>query len=260
MAQLDDRAILDAAVAALQLRLLDEAANAQRAAFRAGTTAAELEMGQEGLYDPDAQEFIRALEFRAVRTFTSDFSRQVEDAIQEGIRNGEREEAIARRLRGLTDRSEARLRTIARTETNRAANHGRLSGWLKTGVVRYKVAIATVDDRTRLDHLEADGEEVPIHSAFTQGAAAGMVAPPWAPNCRCTIAPVTRFEDPAASQTRRDAVQEAMDRRLAGLGAADRAIRGLRAIEDRHAGRMAAILRPWSDRLIREADPLPARP
>lgn len=162
------------------LRFVDEH---NRRAFVAGSEKAEAELRLKGLFDPEAQAFMARFHVASIRAMSADLRRRIAQTLLEAIRDGVGTAEAARRLRADLTATEARLRLIARTELNRSANWGRLTGWRKSGLVPMKEAIATHDDRVREDHLAADGEIVPIDEPFRTGAAAGLMAPPWEPNC-----------------------------------------------------------------------------
>ena len=87
-----------------------------------------------------------------------------------------------------------RATMIARTETIRASNIGAMFGADMTGLALNKEWISTFDDRTREDHLEADGQVVGKDEAFDVGG--DLLQYPAATNwragntinCRCTLA------------------------------------------------------------------------
>lgn len=108
---------------------------------------------------------------------------------------------------------QTRATRIARTETVGAYNAGSLDAAQLEGA-GVKRWVATADDRTRDDHLDADGECVPTDDPFTVGGEA-MLMPgdPSAPpeqtvNCRCTMV-YARSCDEAADVY--DSVDEVMD-------------------------------------------------
>ena len=83
----------------------------------------------------------------------------------------------------------------ARTETVSAYNDGAVQSYGDAGVER-KEWLASIDERTREAHAEADGQVVNTHEAFMvdgeemeypgdPGASAENVI-----NCRCTVLPV----------------------------------------------------------------------
>ncbi|MCK9598076.1 MAG: phage portal protein [Sphaerochaeta sp.] len=73
---------------------------------------------------------------------------------------------------------------IARTETTNALNQGLEEGFRQSDVTNAKEWVATMDDRTRDEHLALDGEVVKLGEAFSNG-----LQRPGEPNCRCAIAP-----------------------------------------------------------------------
>lgn len=111
---------------------------------------------------------------------------------------------------------EARAQSIARTETMTAVNGGTLSGMQARagtfGIPLRKRWLATHDDRTREDHMAADGQEQPLDHPFVVGGAQ-MQHPgdPGAPadqviQCRCTIMEVLEGEvyEPGEAPYRND--------------------------------------------------------
>lgn len=88
-----------------------------------------------------------------------------------------------------------RTEMIARTETIRSSNAGTQELFQEWGVKEHEW-LSTKDDRTRPDHLEADGQAVGIDQPFSVGGE--MLMYPGDPsgsagntiNCRCTVLPV----------------------------------------------------------------------
>lgn len=87
---------------------------------------------------------------------------------------------------------ERRSTLIARTESTGASNLGAQRALLDEGTEK-KVWVATLDDRTRPTHEDADGQEVPVGGEFDVGGA--LLAFPGDPagpveevaDCRCTM-------------------------------------------------------------------------
>lgn len=119
------------------------------------------------------------------------------DAINTGLSEGLGTEEIGRRIRKVTQMTPYRAATVARTETHAAATFGSIEtvrqAERELGVVMMKEWLATKDDRTRPEHLAADGQQVGTDEKFTVGgemmdrpgdssaSAANNV------NCRCAI-------------------------------------------------------------------------
>lgn len=132
-----------------------------------------------------------------------------EDARQElstGINEGDSVDQLAKRVMGAVGVAEPRARTIARTESNSAANaivdqtnRSVSSMFGVTGGIR-KEWSATHDLRTRPSHVAADGQVVEVDAPFTVGnASLQFPADPAGPpgetiNCRCTTLTVISDE------------------------------------------------------------------
>jgi uncharacterized protein with gpF-like domain len=124
--------------------------------------------------------------------------RRVNNAISAGLEANEAPRDIARRIRDdVGQMSAGRALTIARTETHAAHNTGQQMSVEQASdefeVELVKEWVATEDDRTREDHLNADGQTVALDQPFTVGGAKLMFPgdpngpPEQIINCRCTV-------------------------------------------------------------------------
>jgi hypothetical protein len=97
--------------------------------------------------------------------------RRVKVKLQDGINRGDGIEVIAREMvrsgSGIADVKRARV--IARTEIISASNKGSLEGARDLEIPLKKVWLATRDNRTRIDHAIADGQEVLMNQLFSVG-------------------------------------------------------------------------------------------
>ena len=106
--------------------------------------------------------------------------------ITEGINEGEGIGEMTDRIQSVySDFSDYRAERIARTETTAANNEGFIEAYKQSGVATHKEWIAVMDDRTRPEHADLNGEVVPLDSNFSNG-----LSYPQEPNCRCVIGPV----------------------------------------------------------------------
>lgn len=87
----------------------------------------------------------------------------------EGFSLGESLEQLRDRLVSVAGLSEARARTVARTEIVGASNAGSIAAISHLGLVGTKTWEAEHDNRTRLTHKEADATSVPLGDAFIVG-------------------------------------------------------------------------------------------
>ena len=123
--------------------------------------------------------------------------RKLQSELTTGLLKGESIPNIAKRIKGVAENYLGDTVRIARTETTRVMNSAKQADGeegKRLGLTMYKKWVASVDDRTRDEHVQADGQEVPIDEPFvvggeqmmypgdvSLGASAGNVI-----NCRCT--------------------------------------------------------------------------
>ena len=126
---------------------------------------------------------------------------KVENAVTQGIIQGESVDQIAERLaRELKSTNMNKMRMFARTAMTGAQNAGRqkqMEDAIARGIDIEKQWIATLDDRTRDTHQKLDGQTVPVKEAFHVGTKHGTAqirypgdpsaSPALVYNCRCTM-------------------------------------------------------------------------
>lgn len=110
----------------------------------------------------------------------------VSNIIQGGLDGGATTAQISRSISEATGFSKSRSDLIARTETTRVYN-GAPTESLKalsedTGRIFTKTWSGVLDDKERDEHVEMEGETVPIDGKFSNG-----LDFPSEPNCRCTV-------------------------------------------------------------------------
>lgn len=116
--------------------------------------------------------------------------------LQDGVSAGEDMRQLATRVRAASQMTAARAMTIARTEVHRAAEAGSLAQMRLSGFTNFECRkrwLATEDERTRLAHIQADGQTVGLNEVFDVGGE-GLQFPgdPMGRadnviNCRCTM-------------------------------------------------------------------------
>ena len=124
-------------------------------------------------------------------------TKQINNAVLQGILQGEGIPKIAKRIVPIVDNNRAAAVRTARTMVTGAENKGRqdrYAEYTEEGLVIHKVWIATPDHRVRNWHLDMDGQEVPENETFTDGLGQELMYPgdPGAPantvyNCRCSM-------------------------------------------------------------------------
>lgn len=125
----------------------------------------------------------------------------VTSAVLQGILQGESIPKIAERMRNVAYMDYKASIRDARTSITSAQNAGRIEGMHRAedlGIKMMKQWLATIDDRTRHEHRELDGQRRPVDEPFeVEGYEIMYPADPDAEpemvyNCRCTL--VTVFD------------------------------------------------------------------
>lgn len=126
---------------------------------------------------------------------------KITSAITQGIIQGESIPNVAKRLRNVAEMDYKASIRNARTSITSAQNAGRIEAYRRAddmGIELQKQWIATLDDRTRHEHRELDGQTVPIDSPFTVEGyeimypADPMAEPEMVYNCRCRMVSVLK--------------------------------------------------------------------
>lgn len=118
---------------------------------------------------------------------------QINNAVVQGILQGESLPDIAKRLQAVTDMDNRAALRNARTATTAAQNAGRVDSYKdaeKMGIKLKQQWMATLDGRTRESHRHLDGEVVAVGEKFSNGCEypgdpSGEPAEIY--NCRCTL-------------------------------------------------------------------------
>lgn len=155
-----------------------------------------------------------------VRGIGPDFARRINETLAQGVGLGEGIPELTARVEGVFAMAERKAAAIARTETNKAANRTitEAAAEVAKEVAITKTWLATDDDRTRDDHLDADGQTVPFDEPFDVGGEQGMYpgddsfSAAQVVNCRCTLfldVPDDASDDEAAAAADEEADAEA---------------------------------------------------
>lgn len=149
------------------------------------------------IYESLVAEWISREALRKATMIADTDRDDVLNAITGGLNEGLGVEEIARNIRRVSQLTPYRAATVARTETHAAATFGSIESVREAerelDIKMNKEWLATKDDRTRPEHLAADGQQVGMDEKFTvggemmdrpgdTGASAGNVVA-----CRCAI-------------------------------------------------------------------------
>ena len=126
--------------------------------------------------------------------------RDIQEAVGQGIYNGEGYQKISRRMRDTFEGNMAKAERVARTEGHRMMEQGKSDSVQRAanqGVKVEKFWIDTADDRTRDTHQElgrkySEDNAIPIDEPFELGGMEAMFPgdfgdPAEDINCRCTV-------------------------------------------------------------------------
>lgn len=122
--------------------------------------------------------------------------RQIQSTCLQGILQGESVVDIAERISSITKQDAKATIRYARTMTTGAENAGRTDSYKRAesmGIEIEQQWLATLDNRTREEHREMDGERVKIGEKFSNGCEYpgdpnGDPETIW--NCRCSLIPM----------------------------------------------------------------------
>lgn len=142
----------------------------------AGSVDKQLGHSEEGSLGP-LQDLVAQRAHAAAQYITGVTAKDLSEALQQGVAHGEGMAAIASRVNDVFDKADiARAKQIAQTEVVGAYNEGatQYAQSLPEGVVGSKRWISHHDQRTRLTHRLADGQEQPLDQPYWVGGAAMM--------------------------------------------------------------------------------------
>lgn len=189
------------AVARWRTQAQDLADLMHTAAATAGVTRVNNAFGVSfDLEAPFIQDFIQARSNQLAGQVTDTTYRAVQQALADGVAQGASVDDLAAAVRQVFDvASSSRATTIARTEVISAANGSAslAAAQLPADVAAGQEWVSTRDERTRDDHVDADGQVVAMGQPFDVGGE--LLLYPGDPggdggntiNCRCTVAFLT---------------------------------------------------------------------
>lgn len=135
----------------------------------------------------NAVQFLQNYTFENIKNLTDEMGNKLRQELQRAYMNREGVQTIKEKLQEVLDAGKTRAETIARTETNRANNTGRLMAYKGSGMPGKKVFKAHIDHRTSEICQRLDGQEVDIDANFEDPVTGWKgQAPPAHPNCRST--------------------------------------------------------------------------
>lgn len=187
-----------------------------RAGLKEGMSDAEKELDVDIGLTPNFDEQVEVISRRQLDGFALDngerwdgikgVSRDLQNEIMELVRTGINEKRSLEEVKeDIKDAfvkckggerngkiTEGRAMKIARTETNRIQNLGKLQAYQESKMVKYKVWDTFFDDRTSSECKELNGQKVLVSEPFILKDGRQFMSPPAHPNCRSVIRAVLK--------------------------------------------------------------------
>lgn len=153
--------------------------------YMKGWDEAEKDLNINIVPDQNAIEYITQYTYDNIKGMNEDIAEKLRQTFQRGFMAGTPLEQMKAEITKVFDVGDNRAEMIARTESNRAANFGRLHGYQKSGAKGKKVYSAHIDNRTSPLCKRLNGQEQPLDGDFEdpKGEWSGPV-PPAHVNCR----------------------------------------------------------------------------
>jgi len=159
-----------------------------RITFMKGWDKSEKQIERNLMVNNEAIEFIQDYTFNNIKGMTEEVVNDLRQELERGIMSGEGITKIKARVSKVFDVGENRAGMIARTETNRAENQGKLQAFKSSGEQLNKKWHTHIDDRTSPICKRLHGQVVGLDENFKDKESGweGPV-PPSHVNCRSSV-------------------------------------------------------------------------
>ncbi len=156
--------------------------------FMEGWDDAEKQLDKNLMMNNEAIDYIQDYTFNNIKGMTDEIMQDLRQELERGIMAGEGITKIKARVSKVFDVGENRAEMIARTETNRAENQGKLQAFKSSGDDFDKKWISAMDERTSVLCKRLHGQIVGINENFKDKSTGweGPV-PPAHVDCRSTV-------------------------------------------------------------------------
>lgn len=164
--------------------------------FDSGWDSSEKKLNRNVNYNENALKFLQGMTFDNIKGMTEEIANDLKAELQRGIVNGEGVAKLTKRVDKVFDSGENRAEMIARTETNRADNNGKLLAMKGSGLEMQKKWITHEDDRTSPICHRLDGQTIGLNEDFKDFSTGWEgQSPPSHVNCRSTIVFIEKEEN-----------------------------------------------------------------
>lgn len=153
--------------------------------YMKGWDQAETDLDINIVPDQNAIDYMTKYTYDNIKGMNDEIAEKLRSVMQRSFMDGSSLEEVKSEITKVFDVGNNRVTMIARTESNRAANFGRLHGYQKSGMPGKKVYTAHIDNRTSPICKRLNNQEVELDSDFKdpKGEWSGPV-PPAHVNCR----------------------------------------------------------------------------
>lgn len=163
--------------------------------FINGWEESEKKLDMNLMVNRSAIEFIQDYTFKNIVGMTEEIANDLRAELERGIMAGEGIAKIKSRVKKVFDVGENRAEMIARTESNRAENQGKLQAFKSSGKKYKKKWVAAMDGRTSEQCKRLDGKEVGMDENFKDNPTDWEgPCPPAHVNCRSSVIYLTEDE------------------------------------------------------------------
>lgn len=159
--------------------------------FNKGLENTEIKTGMNFMNpDKKALDFLITHGLENVKDMGEELKNDIRAELERGMLAGEGVNKLKERIKNIFSTTDARAQAIARTETNRANNFGKLDGYRQSGLMGELEWVAKLDDRTSILCRNLNGQRVRVGEQFKASDGkkewTGYI-PPAHVNCRSTV-------------------------------------------------------------------------
>ena len=183
--------------------------------FMIGWDTAEKQLDKNLMINKDAVTFIQDYTFNNIVDLTEEIKNDLRAELERGIMNNEGITNIKKRIMKVFDVGENRADMIARTETNRAENQGKLQAFKSSTEDFSKRWVAHKDERTSAICMRLNGQIVGMNENF-KDATSGCEGPvpPSHVNCRSTVIFLSEEETQEQKDLKQKELSDEMDMKM----------------------------------------------
>ncbi len=186
-----------------------------KSTFMQGWDSAEKQLNRNLIVNNGALSFIQNYTFNNIKSMTEEIMTDLRQELERGIMAGEGITKIKARVSKVFDVGENRAEMIARTETNRAENQGKLQAFKSSGEDYVKKWNTHFDARTSPICKRLDGQEVGMDQNFKDKTSKWEgPAPPSHVNCRSSMIFVLKDEAEKELSEKEEAEQKMIDEKI----------------------------------------------